>query len=82
MESGGWVYYPYPEMKKRNFQNPSFAEVIATPIPEIKSEAELQVFFDPEKILLIKLNRIGRTSSYTSDTDEFTRVVQFSLQII
>jgi hypothetical protein len=53
MESEGWVYYPHPEMKKRNFQNPSFAEVIATPLPEIKSEDELQVFFDPEKILLI-----------------------------
>ena len=31
----GWVYYPHPETKLRNFQNPSLLEVIAYPIPGI-----------------------------------------------
>ena len=31
----GWVYYPHPETKVRNFQNPSLLEVIARPIPSV-----------------------------------------------
>lgn len=50
MEYDGWVYYPHPETKKRNFQNPSLVEVIATPIPEIKYGDELQVLLNPEEI--------------------------------
>jgi len=34
-EYQGWVYYPHPETKLRNFQNPSLLEVIARPIPGI-----------------------------------------------
>ena len=34
-EYDGWVYYPHPETKRRNFQNPSLLEVIALPIPGI-----------------------------------------------
>ena len=35
IEYEGWVYYPHPETKLRNFQNPSLLEVIARPIPGI-----------------------------------------------
>jgi hypothetical protein len=54
VEYDGWVYYPHPETKKRNFQNPSLVEVIATPIPEIKYGDELQVLLNPEEILVDK----------------------------
>lgn len=46
----GWVYYPHPETKKRNFQNPSLLEVIAMPIPEIRYGDELQVMVNPQEI--------------------------------
>ena len=35
IEYSGFVYYPHPETKKRNFQNPSLLEVIAIPITGI-----------------------------------------------
>jgi hypothetical protein len=50
VEYDGWVYYPHPETKKRNFQNPSLVEVIATPIPEIKYGDKLQVLLKPDEI--------------------------------
>lgn len=50
LEYDGWVYYPHPETKKRNFQNPSLVEVIATPIPEIKYGDKLQVLLNPDEI--------------------------------
>ena len=53
-EYDGWVYYPHPETKKRNFQNPSLLEVIATPIPEIKYGDEIQVLLNPEEIMVYK----------------------------
>jgi hypothetical protein len=46
----GWVYYPHPETKKRNFQNPSLIEVISTPIPEIRYGDEIEVLLNPEEI--------------------------------
>ena len=46
----GWVYYPHPETKKRNFQNPSLVEVITSPIPGIKYGDELEVQLNPERI--------------------------------
>ena len=46
----GWVYYPHPETKKRNFQNPSLLEVIAALIPDIKYGDELEVQVNPERI--------------------------------
>jgi hypothetical protein len=52
VEYDGWVYYPHPETKKRNFQNPSLVEVIATPIPEIKYGDKLQVLLNPDEILV------------------------------
>ncbi|MEW6403969.1 MAG: hypothetical protein AB1649_19415, partial [Chloroflexota bacterium] len=53
-EYDGWVYYPHPETKKRNFQNPSLLEVIAMPIPDIKYGASLQVLVNPEEITIHK----------------------------
>lgn len=46
----GWVYYPHPETKKRNFQNPSLLEVIARPIPDIQYEDALQVWVNADEI--------------------------------
>jgi hypothetical protein len=54
VEYDGWVYYPHPETKKRNFQNPSLVEVIAIPIPEIKYGDKLQVMLNPEEITVDK----------------------------
>jgi hypothetical protein len=50
IEYDGWVYYPHPETKKRNFQNPSLLEVIAMPIPEIEYGDELQVLVNPDEV--------------------------------
>ena len=53
-EYDGWVYYPHPETKRRNFQNPSLVEVIAMPIPEIDYGDELKVLLNPEEITVYK----------------------------
>ena len=50
VEYEGWVYYPHPETKKRNFQNPSLLEVIARPIPEIQYGDALEVLVNPGEI--------------------------------
>ena len=54
VEYDGWVYYPHPETKLRNFQNPSLLEVIAQPIPEIKYGDELDVLVNPDEITFTK----------------------------
>jgi len=53
-EYDGWVYYPHPETKKRNFQNPSLVEVIAAPIPGINYGDELEVLLNPEEITVYR----------------------------
>lgn len=50
VEYEGWVYYPHPETKLRNFQNPSLLEVIAVPIPEIQYGDEVDVLVNAEEI--------------------------------
>ena len=55
VEYDGWVYYPHPETKKRNFQNPSLVEVIATPIPDIKYGDKLAVQLNLERIEISKI---------------------------
>ena len=50
VEYDGWVYYPHPETKRRNFQNPSLVEVIATAIPGIRYSDELDLMLDPDEI--------------------------------
>jgi len=54
VEYDGWVYYPHPETKLRNFQNPSLLEVIALPIPEINYGAEVDVLVNSEEIIVDK----------------------------
>jgi hypothetical protein len=54
VEYEGWVYYPHPETKKRNFQNPSLVEVIATPIPELKYGDVVRVLLNQEEIVVNK----------------------------
>jgi hypothetical protein len=49
-EYDGFVYYPHPETKLRNFQNPSLLEVIAMPIPDIHYGAELDVRINAAEI--------------------------------
>ena len=49
-EYDGWVYYPHPETKKRNFQNPSLIEVIAMEIPGIAYSDELDLLVNPDEI--------------------------------
>ncbi len=50
----GWVYYPHPETKKRNFQNPSLLEVLTVHIPGIKYGDRLEVQVHPERIEVTK----------------------------
>jgi hypothetical protein len=52
VEYEGWVYYPHPETKLRNFQNPSLLEVIARPIPTIRYGDALEVWLDPQEIIV------------------------------
>jgi len=54
IEYDGWVYYPHPETKRRNFQNPSLLEVIAFPIPEVQYGDEVRVFINPGEITINK----------------------------
>jgi hypothetical protein len=54
VEYEGWVYYPHPETKLRNFQNPSLLEVIAYPIQGIKYGYNLSVLVNPEEIIVKK----------------------------
>jgi hypothetical protein len=39
----GWVYYPHPETKIRNFQNPSLVEVIAEKVPGLGYGSQLEL---------------------------------------
>ena len=52
VEYEGWVYYPHPETKLRNFQNPSLLEVITYPIPKIVYGNEVDVLVNPEEIVI------------------------------
>ena len=57
LEYEGWVYYPHPETKLRNFQDPSLLEVIAQPIPEIQYGDALDVLVNTEEIIITKPSR-------------------------
>jgi hypothetical protein len=52
VEFDGFVYYPHPETKIRNFQNPSLLEVIAKPIPAIEYGDELAVMVNSAEIVV------------------------------
>jgi len=50
VEYDGWVYYPHPETKLRNFQNPSLLEVVAMPIAGIGYGDALGVWLRADEI--------------------------------
>ena len=50
VEYDGWVYDPHPEIKLRNFQNPSLLEVIAMEINGIQYGDHLHVSVNPARI--------------------------------
>lgn len=46
------MYYPHPETKIRNFQNPSLLEVIAMLIPGLGYGGEVDVLVNPAEIAI------------------------------
>ncbi len=52
-EYEGWVYYPHPETKLRNFQNPSLLEVIARPISGLAYGDALGVWLNGAEIAVV-----------------------------
>ncbi len=52
VEYPGWIYYPHPETKRRNFQDPSLIEVIAAHIPGIEIGSGLEILVNPDRIVL------------------------------
>ncbi len=46
----GWMYYPHPETKLRNFQNPSLLEIIARHIPGVRTGEQLEVRVNSERV--------------------------------
>ena len=49
-EYQGWIYYPHPETKRRNFQDPSLLEVICPHIRGLTIGDILQVCVDPDRV--------------------------------
>lgn len=45
-----WIYYPHPETKKRNFQNPSILEIIAPPIANIQYGDKVEIEYNPLEV--------------------------------
>lgn len=45
-----FVYYPHPETKKRNFQNPSIIEILAPFIPEIGYGCKVEIEYNSLEI--------------------------------
>jgi hypothetical protein len=50
VEYKGWIYFPHPETKRRNFQNPSLLEVIADEIPQVRYGDALEVLVNPKRV--------------------------------
>lgn len=50
VEYAAWVYYPHPETKIRNFQDPALIEVIGEKIPGIAYGDALELLLDPRAI--------------------------------
>ncbi|WP_035994166.1 hypothetical protein [Leptolyngbya sp. KIOST-1] len=42
----GWIYYPHPETKKRNFQEPSTLEIIAPTIPGLQDKSPIEIEYN------------------------------------
>jgi hypothetical protein len=58
-EYPGWIYFPHPETKLRNFHNPSLLEVIAHRILRIKLGEGLDIFVNPRRVLLAQADTPG-----------------------
>lgn len=54
VEYEGWVYYPHPETKLRNFQNPSLLEIIAQAVPGIHYGERVEVLVHSDEIRVTK----------------------------
>lgn len=52
-EYEGYVYFPHPETKIRNFQNPSLIEVITEHIPEVGYGNLVEVVLNVVEIVII-----------------------------
>lgn len=52
VEYEGWLYYPHPETKQRNFQDRSVLEVITVHIRGVKPGAQLEILVNPQRIHL------------------------------
>jgi hypothetical protein len=50
----GWIYYPHPETKRRNFQNPSLLEMITSYLANIRPGDSLDVLVDPGCLVVRK----------------------------
>jgi len=48
----GWVCYPHPETKRRNFQDPTLGEIITEPIPHPSYGNRVGVELNPLEIAL------------------------------
>jgi hypothetical protein len=53
----GWIYYPHPETKRRNFQSPSLLGVFAPRIPDIRVGQRVEVHINPQRVTLIRQPR-------------------------
>ena len=53
-EFEGWIYYPHPETKRRNFQDRSLMEVIAPHIPGLTTGVMLRVCVDVDQVSLTR----------------------------
>jgi hypothetical protein len=53
---GGWLYYPHPETKRRNFQSPSLLEVITRRIPRVVPGDRVQVLVDSARVSLERVS--------------------------
>jgi hypothetical protein len=51
-EFRGWIYYPHPETKLRNFQDPTLLEVIAQHIPGIGYGDRLEILINPAELVI------------------------------
>ncbi len=48
----GWVYYPHPETKERNFQDPSVVEVITARVPGITYGDAVELYLNADEITI------------------------------
>lgn len=50
----GWIYYPHPSTKTRDFHDDTVLEVICNPIPGIQYGDKVKLLFSPEKIQIVE----------------------------